>query len=75
MRPSSKRYTIIAGDSRTYVTVRPDGSDDDGRLKICVMKDGIIHRAVDGPLSLYDKRPTSSWRRFIGSPSMNFVDV
>ncbi|MFC2049017.1 ABC transporter ATP-binding protein, partial [Elusimicrobiota bacterium] len=42
--------------------------------KIVVMKDGIIHQ-VEEPIKLYNEPNNRFVAGFIGSPSMNFVDV
>ena len=42
--------------------------------RIVIMKDGIINQ-VDTPLNLYNKPSNHFVAGFIGSPSMNFIDV
>jgi multiple sugar transport system ATP-binding protein len=42
--------------------------------RIVVMKDGIINQ-VDSPMNLYNKPINKFVAGFIGSPSMNFIDV
>src|SRR3972149_7613086 len=42
--------------------------------RICVMKDGVILQ-IDSPLELYDHPANRFVAGFIGSPSMNFIEV
>ncbi|HMN23354.1 MAG: sn-glycerol-3-phosphate ABC transporter ATP-binding protein UgpC [Ignavibacteriaceae bacterium] len=42
--------------------------------RIVIMKDGIINQ-VDAPMNLYNKPINKFVAGFIGSPSMNFIDV
>ncbi len=73
IRVERNRLHTTAGDDRDLRHARP-GLGHDARDRVVVMKDGWIQQ-VGEPLELYSHPANRFVAGFIGSPTMNFVEV